>query len=190
MIIVASVALVMLVALGIAASLSPSQDQQAAQTAESTENPTTQVPMSEYEGQYMTVEYPSSLQINIDEAMNDPDGWFLHFAEDPDFVKYDIAVQAGDEQPAYDNGSIGLEAFLSEQDYVPNNVVTEGAVVAGVDSLKTTGEFTAANGEEYYGLYASAEVNGKYVIITAAYPKSNEDITNSIDTLIASVRLK
>ncbi len=159
------------------------------QSQSALETPVTEVQMTKYSGQYFSVEHASSLKINIDEALTSSNGWFLHFAEDPEYVAYDLAIQVGDEEPQYDNGSLAVEAFLAEQEYTPDNVTTSAAVVAGVDSLKTVGEYTTTDGQERYVVYATAQVEGEYVIVDGTYPKNNSDIAGSFDKMIASIRV-
>ena len=190
LIIVASSAVILLIILGVVAALSPSQTTEQNGTGSTLQVPTTNVKMNRYEGQYFSAEYPSSLKINIDESLGQPEGWFLHFAEDPEFKAYDIAIQAGQEASGYETGGDAVEAFLAGQEQgPPGNVYTAGAVVAGVDGLKTVGEYSDSEGTERYVIYATAEVNGKNVIVNGTYPKSNQDIVDSIDVLIASIRL-
>lgn len=189
--IIAVSAIVILVVLAVvAATTAPQESDDSSTNGEKPTLATTSVPLTKYDGQYFSVDYASSLKINIDEALEDPDGWFLHFAEDPEFFTYDIAVQAGDEQPAYENGTDAIEAFLAEEGYTPTNVITPAVVLAGVDSIKTVGEYTDSSGSERYVVYATAQVGDKYVIVNGTYPKDNTDIVDSFDAMIGSIKLK
>jgi hypothetical protein len=187
LIIVAVSAVIILVGLTVIASLSSSSDKSQNQQLKAA---TTTVPMTNYNGQYFTLSYPSSLIINIDETLGEPEGWFLQFADSPENSTYTITVEASTEPSAYADGEQAVNEILYDDHITPTNVVTSDVVMAGTQAKKTVGEYTSSTGEQRYVIYATVQSGTRYITAKGTYPKSSQNITDSFDAMLGSIQLK
>lgn len=151
--------------------------------------PTTSVSTNTYDSEYFSMVYAQALKINIDESVVAPPGWFVQFAEEVEPSPYDIKIQIGNEPSIYESGEEAVSELL-EPGVEPTNVVSSDITVAGVAAKKTVGEYTGTQGEERYVVYTTAQVGSEYVIVSGTYPKANQEITDSFDAMVGSIKLK
>jgi len=186
LIIIAGSAFVLLIVLGIVASLS-SNGSSTTKTS-SLEVPTTTVSTTAYDGKYFSMSYASSLKINADEVLEDEEGWFLQLADDPELPAYDIAVRVSSEVSPYADSEEGVRELIDPGNQ-PNNVVTTDVLLAGEPTKKSVGEFTN-DLDDVYLVYTSAQIGDKYITVSGMYSRSNQEINDSFDAMIGSIKLK
>ena len=176
----------MLILLIIAVIASPGSDTNGPQNG-SLEGPTTEVPTTIYEGEQLSMSYASSLNINIDEAKED-DGWFINFNDNVDAPSYDLSVDVSFEASPYVDGEDAVREML-EEGQEPSNIVTSEVVMAGFTSQKTVAEFSDEVGQ-WYLVYATVEAGDRFLTVSGRYQKQLQEITDSFDAMIGSIRLK
>lgn len=178
------IASVMVVFLGliIVASLSDTK-------SDRTEGATTTVPLSSYEKDLFSMQYPTGLNILNDEKLEEEAGWYLRLAEDSESSPYYVSVLVTQESPVFGSYEQGLQDQL-DSEVIPNNVITSDVVVAGYQTKKAVGEIQKEDGKEYYVAFTYVEADGKHVIISAEYQKDNSQIHDSFDAMVGSIEIK
>lgn len=189
LIIIAAGSLIFLVLVAILAAASPSKNSESGASGDYIAGPTTSVSTNTYDGQYFSMIYAQALRINIDESVVAPPGWFVQFAEEVEPSPYELSLQIGNEPSIYESGEEAVSELL-DPGVEPTNIVTSDITVAGVSAKKTVGEYTGSQGEERYVVYTTAQVGDEYVIVYGTYPKANQEITDSFDAMVGSIRLK
>lgn len=186
LIIIASVSLFILVGLSVVSVLmAPASDEPAVNL----ESSATTVELKDYQGSVLSFKYPANLRINLDEAVEEPKGYFVQLAEDSENSTYDIAVQTMQGDSPYQSGEEAVTELL-ELGLEAKNTVTTDVEMAGGVTKKTLAEYTDAAGIEKYVVYAAVKNGDVTVMATAMYPRDQSEITDSFNALIASIALK
>ena len=153
------------------------------------EGPTTSVPTTDYNKETLSFKHASVLNVLVDEQNEEGSGWYVLFNEDKDSSDYNILVKTSTSAPIYADGTEAVSELL-DVGVEPTNVVSSDVILAGEHAKKTVGEFTGADGREYYVVYSNAKVGSLYVTVSGTYLKDRQDITDSFDAMIGSIKLK
>lgn len=153
------------------------------------EGPSTTVPLSSYDKDALSFQHANELNVALDEQNDGEPGWIILFAEEKDSSDYLISVKTSTEAPIYADGVEAVSELL-DVDVEPKNVVTTDVVLAGQRAQKTVGEFTGEDGREYYVVYTNTQVGEQYVTASGTYLKEKQNITDSFDAMIGSIKLK
>jgi len=186
LIIIASTSLFILVGLSVLSVFMAPPSEESAVTVESS---ATTVELKDYQGAELSFKYPANLRINLDEAVEEPKGYFVQLAEDSENSTYDIAVQTMEGDSPYVSGEEAV-AELLELGQEAKNPVTTDVEMAGGTTKKTIADYVDSAGIEKYVVYAAIKNGDKTVMATAMYPKDRSEITDSFNALIASISLK
>lgn len=186
LIIIASVSLFILVGLSALSFVFAPQSEESAVNVESS---ATTVELKDYQGAELTFKYPANLRINLDEAVEEPKGYFVQLAEDSEISTYDVAVQTMQGDSPYTSGEEAVTELLELGEEAKNPVTTD-VEMAGGTTKKTIAEFIDSAGTEKYVVYAAIKNGDRTVMATAMYPRNQTEITDSFNALIASISLK
>ncbi len=150
----------------------------------------TNVATSQYDGQYFSMNYASSLRKDTDEKLEDgSNGWFLSFAEeDYENTKYKIFVKVSDQPPNEEASQESLNQVVDEGIEL-SNITSSEVSLAGDTATKYVGEYTNDIATKNV-FYVTTHKNGKYLTVSGEYNKDNSDISNSLDAMLDSVKLK
>lgn len=148
----------------------------------------TSVEMADYDKQALSLRYPKSLNLFTDEPLDGGLGWFLSFSPAEGSENYDISILVSTAEPEYQSGEEAVTELLDDGLSV-NNIQTTDVIVAGTQGKKTATEFVKDD-QAYLIVYSTAHVGDKYVEFTAIYDKKLVDVTDSLDVLLGSIKLK
>lgn len=152
------------------------------------EAPSTNVALTTYDKESLAIKYPASLDIKLDEKLEDG-GRYIVFEENKESPDYSISVTIRSVAQIYQDGEEAVHELL-DVGTEPSNVVTSEVILGGVKTQKTIAEFIAENGEPRYIVYSSAQSGDQYVTVSGTYTKDNQEITDSLDATLASIKLK
>lgn len=184
LIIVSIIAVLLLIGMAIAGSLSKSKTPKVANKVNV--HATTNVPLTSVSNAKFSLDYPKSLNIISDLATPD-DGWLVVLGQNNAPPRIEIALTKN--APFYVNSEEGL----TEQQSLgvePINVITTDVVIAGIQTKKSVGEVTGDDGKQLNTVFTSAKVGDKYIVVSGYYPKDNQDINDSFDAMLGSISLK
>ncbi len=151
----------------------------------------TSVTTTQYDGQYFSMKYPSSLRKDLDEKLeDDSDGWYLSFAEE-DYLNssYKISVKVTNEPPNEEASADILNQVVDQESVQINNLTSSEVNMAGNTTTKYVGDYVSEKGDRSV-FYATTLKDNKYITFSGDYVKTNTDITNSLDAILSSITLK
>lgn len=186
LIIIAVLMLLMLVGLAVAAAFS---SENSSSNDVSLEGPSTSVPLADYDGEAFRFSHAASLKIDMNEKVEESDGWFVLLSDNIENPSYDIAVETSNNPSIYVDGEEAVNELLPV-DITAINPVTTDVAFAGVLAKKTVAEYTTPEGLLNNVVYVHAEINGKYLTVSGTYRATNQEITDSFDAMIGSIALK
>lgn len=147
----------------------------------------TTVELADYDKEVFSMRYPKTLSILTDEALDDQAGWYLSLQQTAESSDYEVSVLLSAVAPEYINGEEAVNELVDEGDLT--NVQTSDVVMAGVRTQRTTAEYTVDE-QQYYIVYAHAQVGDQHIEFTANYDKKRVEITDSMDAVLGSIKLK
>lgn len=130
--------------------------------------------------------YPKALQKTDDEVFEDQFGGLVSFIDGNDPSEYEIGVLVTDNESEYLSGEDAVVELVEEE---VSNVQTGDVTVAGTPGKISSGEFTR-NKKKWAVVYSHTKVGEYYVEFTAIYNQEIEYITDSINALLGSIKLK
>jgi hypothetical protein len=148
----------------------------------------TSVELIDHDNQVFTMRFPKGLNVLTSEALEeDRIGWFLNLQQSAENSDYDVSVVVSNAAPEYTNGEEAVNELVDEGDLT--NIRTSDVIMAGTNSKKTTADFT--KDEQVYTItYSYAQVGERHIEFTAIYDKKRAEITDSLDVILGSIKLK
>lgn len=181
---IAGVSLGFLVFIAVIASLSSSGSKTPKGTNVYVPGPETQIEQSNYDSDVLTLKYPKSLSIAADDPLEEEYGRSLQLIGND----ANVGIYISGNVPEYeDNDEAIIEVAPDGVELV--NIKTTSALNAGQRSEKITAEYTDAE-KEYVVFYSKGQVGERYVIASGTYLKESKDITDSLDAMLGSIKLK
>lgn len=149
----------------------------------------TKVELTNYDRQGFSFNYPKSLNVLAEEALEDRTGWFVSLKPSETDDSYDVSLVSSDVEPEYATGEEAVVEIMGESVSL-QNIQTSDVVIAGVKSKKTTATFNKDEAT-YVIVYAYAHPDDtRHLEVTAVYDQKLTDITGSLDVLLGSIKLK
>lgn len=130
--------------------------------------------------------HPAGLKIFDQESFEDGFGGYVMFAESESSGQHSLEVLVSDTEPQFLNGEEAVAELVGED---KTNINTRDVTIAGVPSKLVSADFTN-EGREFVVAYSNAKVGERFVEFTAIYSKENQIITNNINTILSTLRIK